>query len=380
MFGVFFAVFMSSLQQGSLENMVDNMVRFYTGYIQIQEKDFNETPSVNHSFSIDKDLGLMIADNPHIIQSTQRIQTFALAGSETASFPSLVLGIKPDEENTVSGVSKWLSEGTFLQPNTTDILIGKVLADNLKVSVGDSLVLIGQGYHGISATGLYRIGGLLDFPLPDLSKQVVYMSLATCQDFAGLQNKITNAVLMVQGLDDVEKTIKELKPVLDENLAIYAWDDLQPELQNLIEGKLASGKVIKMLLFMVIGFGVWATIIMLMNERRRELGVMIAIGFRKTKAVIMIIIESFFIGLIGVISGIVVSFPLVWYLYRNPIYVTGKMAETYRSMGFEPVFKFSIDSQIFLSPAITVFAIFALISMYQVYYVLKLKTVDAIRT
>jgi len=130
---------------------------------------------------------------------------------------------------------------------------------------------------------------------------------------------------------------------------------------------------------MVIGFGVWATIIMLMHERRRELGVMIAIGTQKFRILILILIESFFIGLIGVISGVAASFPLVWYFYRNPIYVTGKMEETYRTMGFEPVLKFSMAPDIFFSPAVTVFVIFALISLYQFYYVLKLKTVEALR-
>ncbi len=130
---------------------------------------------------------------------------------------------------------------------------------------------------------------------------------------------------------------------------------------------------------MIIGFGVLATIIMLMHERKRELGVMIAIGFQKTKIMIMIIIESFFIGIIGVISGIAGSFPLVWYLYKNPIYVTGQMAETYKSMGFEPILKFSAGPEIFITPAITVFVIFALISFYQIYYVAKLNTANALR-
>ncbi len=379
LFGVFFAVAMSSLQLGTLENMIDNMVRFYSGYVQIQEKDFLDTHSVNNSFSVDDHLKTLIASDENISQSTQRIETFALAGSESNSFPSMILGIIPEKEEAISGLSKWLGEGEFISSGSKDILVGKVLADNLGVSVSDSLVLIGQGYHGISATGIYRVAGLLDFPLPDLSKQVIYMDLANCQEFMGLQGKITSLVLMVHSPEEVTAAMERLKPALNPDLSIYSWDEIQPELKNLIEGKVASGKIVKGLLFMVIGFGVWATIIMLMHERRRELGVMIAIGTQKFRILILILIESFFIGLIGVISGVAASFPLVWYFYRNPIYVTGKMEETYRTMGFEPVLKFSMAPDIFFSPAVTVFVIFALISLYQFYYVLKLKTVEALR-
>lgn len=379
-FGVFFAVSMSSLQQGSFENMVDNMVRFYSGYIQIQEAEFKELRSVNNSFVPGNEIDDLIENHKNVTSSTKRIETFALAGSETKSYPAMVFGIQPKNEEVISGLSKWIGEGDYIKSGSKDILIGKILAENMRINVGDSLVLIGQGYHGISTAGIYKVAGLLDFPLPDLSKQVIYMDLKNCQEYLGLpEGQITSTVIMVNTPDEVDPTIAELKSSITAELAIYSWSDLQPELVSLIDGKTSSGKVIKALLFMIIGFGVWATIIMLMHERKRELGVMIAIGFQKTRIISMLIIEAFFIGILGVISGIIGSFPLIWYLYKNPIYVSGEMAEAYKSMGFEPVIKFSINPEIFISPAITIFIIFALISIYQIYYVIKLETVNALR-
>jgi ABC-type lipoprotein release transport system permease subunit len=378
-FGVFFSVFMSSLQEGSFENMVDNMVRFYSGYMQIQESEYQDLRSVNNSFAPSPEIEHKINNSKYVTQTTRRVETFALAGSEKTSFPAMVFGIQPDKEEAISGLSKWIGDGEFIQPGSKDIMVGKVLAQNLELDVNDSLILITQGYHGISAAGIYRVAGLLDFPLPDLSKQVIYMDIQNCQELLNLDKSITSYVIMVSVPDDVQPALKDISPGLDEHLAIYSWDELQPELVNLIEGKLASSSVIKTLLFMIIGFGVLATIIMLMHERKRELGVMIAIGFQKTRVVVMIIIESFLIGILGILSGMVGSFPLVYYFFRNPIHVTGQMAETYREMGFEPVLKFSASSEIFIAPAITVFIIFGLISFYQIYYVVKLKTVHALR-
>lgn len=355
------------------------MVRFYSGYIQVQETEFNDLRSVNNTFTPDLDLKNIIDEQPTVTQSAERIESFALVGSESKSYPALLFGIQPETEDSISGLSKWIGEGEFLKSGSRDIVIGKVLAENLEVAIGDSLVMISQGYHGVSATGLYRISGLLDFPLPDLSKQVIYMDIENCQEFFDLPAAITSYVIMVNTPEEVAGTIAQIKPELAEHLKIYSWDELQPELVNLIEGKVASGKVIKGLLFMVIGFGVWATIIMLMHERKRELGVMIAIGFQKTKITVLLIIESFLIGVIGVILGIGGSLPIIWYLYKNPIYVTGEIGDTYRSMGFEPVIKFSSDADIFFQPAIIVFLIFALISLYQIYYVFKLKAVTALK-
>ena len=92
----------------------------------------------------------------------------------------------------------------------------------------------------------------------------------------------------------------------------------------------------------------------------------------------MLVIEAMLIGLIGVIAGIVVSYPLVRYLFYNPVHVTGKMAETYRSMGFEPLIAFGKDTGVFLMPALTIFIIFTIIAFYQMWFVARLKTVDAL--
>ncbi|PIF05803.1 MAG: hypothetical protein CSA36_05250 [Draconibacterium sp.] len=377
-FGVFFTVLMASMQQGSLENMVDNMVRFYSGYIQLQEKEFKNLRSVNNSFEPGEDLENQIANNEFITESTHRIETFALAGSESTSFPAIIFGVIPGREDSISGISKWISDGEYLVAGSKDLLVGKTLAKNLAIEVADSLVLIGQGYHGASATGIYRVAGLLDFPLPDLSKQIIYMEMNNCQEFLNMPGKVTSTVIMVEIPDDVPKTIAEFD-LLPENLKIYSWDELQPELLNLIEGKISSGRVITSLLFMIIGFGVLATVIMLMHERKRELGVMIAVGFQKTRIMAILIFEAFLIGIIGIVSGLMISFPLIHYLYRNPIPVTGKIAETYREMGFEPIWKFSAETHIFYEAALTVFIIFALISIYQVYFVGKLKVVNALK-
>lgn len=378
-FGVFFAIFMTSVQKGSFESMVGNMAKFYSGYIQIQQFEFKETPGVNNSFEMSKQLQQAIDNNSNITFSTNRIETFALASYEEKSFPAFIFGINPENENSISELSEYVEDGEYLEYGSKDVLLGKVLAENLKLKVGDSLILLGQGYHGVTAVGIYKVSGLLDFPLPDLSKQVIYMNLQNCQEFASIQGKITSTVIMVDNTNQIEEVMGGLLPDIEDDIIIYSWEDLMPELLNLIEGKEASGAVVKSLLFMIIGFGVWATIMMMMHERKRELGVMIAIGFQKSKLLIMMLSESFFIGIIGVFSGLAISYPIMWYMFKNPIYFTGEMAETYKSMGFEPKISFSINPEIFYNPAISIMIIFMLVSLYQIYFVAKLKVVDSLK-
>lgn len=378
-FGVFFAIFMTSVQKGSFENMIGNMARFYSGYIQIQQTDFKENPGVNNSFQISQQFEERINTNKRITSSASRIQTFALASNETTSFPAIIFGVNPEDENFISQLSKHIEEGEYISGGSKDLMIGKVLANNLNLNVGDSLILLGQGYHGVTAVGIYKVAALLDFPLPDLSKQIIYMDLANCQEFVSIQGKITSKIIMVENTEDVNKVMSDLESGVGGDIVIYSWKDLMPELLNLIEGKEASGAMVKSLLFMIIGFGVWATIMMMMNERKRELGVMIAIGFQKSKLLFMMLTESFLIGIIGILSGLAVSYPIMWYMFKNPIILTGEMAETYKNMGFEPKISFSVNPEIFYNPAITIMIIFMLVSLYQIYFVAKLKIVDSLK-
>lgn len=379
-FGIFFSVMMTSMQKGSFENMIGNMARFYTGYIQIQNKDFKESPGVNNSFVLDDDTKIVIDNISAITSSTNRIETFAIASNVDQTYPSMIFGVNPEEEDKKSGLAKFVKEGEYLENGSKDILVGDVLAKNLKIVPGDSLVLFGQGYHGVTAVGIYKVAGLLRFPLPELSKRIVYMDIENCQYFSSMPNMITSTTILVESTDDVDPVISALSDIENDELKIYTWKDLMPEILNLIEGKESSAAMVKTLLFMIIGFGVLSTIIMLMNERKRELAVMISIGFKKGRLLFMILIESLFIAVIGILSGLAASYPVFYYLYKNPIIVTGEMAETYESMGFEAKIAFSVSPEIFIMPAIVVMAIFMIVSLYQIYFIAKLDVVKSLKS
>ncbi len=379
-FGIFFSVMMSSIQKGSFENMIGNMARFYTGYIQIQDKDFKDSPGVNNSFILDEQSLKIINSIDEITSHSNRVETFAIASHMDKTYPSVVFGVSPSEENKKSGLSRFVKKGKYIEDGSLDILVGDVLAQNLNINIGDSIVLYGQGYHGVTAVGIYHVAGLLNFPLPELSKRIIYMDITNCQEFSSMPNRITSSVILVENTNDVERVMGGLSEIESKEINVYDWKELMPEILNLIEGKEASAAMMKTLLFMIIGFGVWSTVIMLMNERKRELAVMISIGFKKGRLLFMILVESFFIGIIGIISGLIVSYPVFFYFFKNPIIVTGKMAETYESMGFEPKIAFSISPEIFINPALIVMFIFMAVSLYQIYFIAKFDIVKSLKS
>jgi len=378
-FGVFFTISMSSVQKGSLENMIENMVRFYSGYIQIQDSSFKDNRSINNTMEYSESLDSIIRNEEQITRFTQRIESFALASSGEKSSAVAVFGVIPESEDHISQLSKWVESGVFLKAGEKGVILGIDLAENLGLKLNDTLVLLGQGFHGVTAAGKYPIRGLLNFPIQEMNSNIVYMTLENCRDLFSIPGKSTSIVIMLDNPKNVDEVVASLRNKMKNEFKVYPWYELLEEIENLIEGKLASGKIIKGILFMVIGFGIWGTIIMLMAERKREFGIMIALGVKKIRLIYILFFESLFIGILGILVGFAGSFPLIFYFFKNPIRVTGQAAETYSSMGFEPVIKFSIQPDIFINPAITVFILFGIIFLYPVWHLKKLKTADALR-
>jgi len=379
-FGVIWSALLTSLQEGSFQNMVDNMVKFTTGYIQVQHVDYFDNKTINNSFESSSELTDLLDSQEKITIYTPRLESFALAASDNKSYGTAVIGINPEVENQISELSKWVVEGEYLSADKKGVIIGEILAKNLELKVGDTIALIGQGYHGVQSAGLFPVRGLLKFPVPDLNRQILYMNLPMAQEFYEAPNLITSMIVMAPGPKEVNHAMKELRKNDLSELAIFTWEELQPQLVQFIDGKKSSGKIFKGILFMLIAFGILGTFIMMMAERKRELGIMVAIGMQRAKLSVILFLESIFIAAIGVLSSIAILMPVISYFAKSPIPITGDTAETFSDMGFEPVVIFNNDWQIFSGPAITIFVIALLISIYPISSIFNFKVVKALRS
>jgi ABC-type antimicrobial peptide transport system permease subunit len=118
---------------------------------------------------------------------------------------------------------------------------------------------------------------------------------------------------------------------------------------------------------------------MMTAERKREFGVMVAIGMKKMKLSLVVMIELFFMGLLGIVSGMIVSIPLVLLGYYNPIRLTGELAASMESFGMEPIMPLAMIDSYYLNQAWVIIAIMVVVMIYPVTKILRLKEIDALR-
>ncbi|HET9057565.1 MAG TPA: FtsX-like permease family protein [Chitinophagaceae bacterium] len=378
-FAVLLSIITSSLKTGVFDNLIKNMVSFYAGYIQIHKQGYWNEQILDNSFSMSDSLEQKILSEGKIIAIAPRLESFALASSEDITKGCLVVGIDPEKENKITGIKNKIIQGHFF--NTTDnaVMVSEGLLKRLKLKLNDTIVLIGQGYHGSTAAGKYPIIGVLKFGSPDLNDKTLFMPLQLTQDFYSAYNVITSYVLSVKNTNALSSISNNIQKKAGSNYEVMTWEQMMPDVKQHIQTDSANMQIIQGVLYLLICFGIFGTLLMMMAERRFEMGMLIAIGMKKIKLAGMLLIESVFTVIAGCSLGMLASVPIVFYLNRHPLKIKGEPARIYERFGFEAIFPTSVSSTHFITQGIIVLIIGLLLSLYPVYKTILLNPVNAMR-
>jgi putative ABC transport system permease protein len=446
-FAVFFAVIMRSYQLGSYDRMILNFIESYSGYLQVQHVKYQDNPSVDYSFEYDDSLAVSITRISKVVSVAPHIESFALASSGTQTKGVAVLGIDPVMEKRFSNpenklvkyrISKEsvirireskkipesiaekvekiigsaysskarleldldLSESeinlympeilsasevsnVFLADEDNGVLVSDRLASYLKVNIGDTVILIGQGYHGASAAGMFPVRGIIKMPSPDIDNKLVIMTIPTAQKFFDAEGKITSLSVNLTSksnriMNEVQKKINSL--LVDNNTITKTWEDLNPVLVQQIQGDSQTGIATLAMLYFIIFFGIFGTVLMMISERTREFGVLLSIGMQRKKLKIIIGFEMFLLGSIGLIAGLLLSSPVILYFYYNPILMRGDLGKMMEDMGWEAVMPTAWFGPYFYWQAAIVAIMVLLATLYPLRKISKLKEIEALRS
>lgn len=380
MFALFFALLMRGFQKGSYAKMKENAIEAYSGYLQIQKKEYWDDKNINNSFVLDKAIVDKASTDPRIKAVIPRLESFALASTGSFTKGVAVMGIDPEKEDQMTGIGNYLEEGAFLTRDDKGILIAEGLARFLEIGVNDTLILFSSGYHGATAAGLYPVTGIVKLPTPEMNRSSVYLSLPEAQYFFSAYDQITGLIFDLHDIEDSDSLVKEYAANVDnEQYAVLSWQKMNRELLQMIESDNAGGVIMIAILYMVIAFGIFGTVLMMTNERIREFSVMVSLGMRKAKLAKVVIMELFFITALAVISGIAISLPLMFYFYYNPIRFSGDFVEVMKDFNFEPILPMSMEGNIFVFQAIAISMISMIAMSYPTIKILKLNVVEGLR-
>jgi ABC-type lipoprotein release transport system permease subunit len=378
-FAVIFSCVMRSGQLGSYAYMIHSSAKLFTGYLQVQGEGYWENRSIDKSIHLSDDKRAAISGITHVTNYTLRLEAFALASEGNKTKVAQVIGIDPGLENTMTGLKSRVIAGEYLTTKSQGILLSEGLAKILDLQTGDSLALLGQGYHGQTAAALLNIEGIVKLPFEEMNNRLLFLSLPMAQSVYATENRITSMAIMIENVNYLDEVLPQVEGMLDEKSVTMTWDEMMPDLVQNIQVDNASGMIMISILYIVIAFGVFGTVMMMISERLREFGILVSVGMKKIRLIFVSLLETILVSFLGVLVGIAGSIPVIYYLHNNPIYFSGESARMFETMGIEPVMMFSTESLILIYQALVVLVIALATAVYPVLFIRRLQPAEAIR-
>ena len=376
---VFLAIIMRSMQLGMYDNMIQNVVGSYSGHVQIHNEGYWDEQTIDNAFADNDSLNQTLENREDVSVVTKRIQSGCLSSFNDLSKFVFVTGIELEKEQRMTDWSKRLLEGELLKEGNDAINIGKGIAKYYNLNVGDTMVFIGQGYHGMQAVGAFPVGGILDMKNPNLNNVSVFMPLNMAQEFLSAQGMLSQLIVSKAIYGDEDALAASLKENLGQTYEVMTWREMMPELEQIIQADSAGGLVMVFILYMIITFGIFGTVLMMTQERKYEFGVVVSIGMKKLKLMITMVYETIFLTSIGVLAGIICSRPIVLYYHNNPFRFPEEQVKMMENQGFEAIIPFMSSYDIPITHGLTIFFISLLICIYPILTIYKLNPITAMK-
>ncbi len=380
-FAVTLAIVRLGFDDGTFALSLRTAVRSSTGYLQIQKTSYNDNPTLQKSFSITPQLENALKADPLIDGSSPRIQAGGLLSYRNHSLGAMFMGVEPATENLITDFPEKINEGHFLDNDSTpDIVVGYRLLMNLRAHVGDSVVVLAQGFDGVLGNMFVRIVGTFRTGSDEFDRTGAFMSVPVLQNFLAMGNRINALAISVKDPADVDRIANNLDPVLKPlGLVAVPWQKLLPQMKQTIGFSHAAHMLFLIILFTVVGFGILNALLMSVTERFREFGVMLSVGMSHVKLATTVALEMFFMIIIGFVTGSAIGAGLNYHFIRHPIVFGGNVAKYVHEWGFQPIIPSSLAPGIFITSGEIVFAISIFAAVYPLWRVARLEPLKGIR-
>jgi ABC-type lipoprotein release transport system permease subunit len=240
--------------------------------------------------------------------------------------------------------------------------------------------MLAQGYDGALGNAKYRIVGTVRTGLIDFDRSAVFMGLEALQELVTMHGRVNVVAVALHDLHDVDSFTADMNARID-TAAVRAlpWPEVMPDLKQAIDMDNYSSILFLGILLIVVAFGILNTVLMSVTERFKEFGILLAVGMPQRRLVTLVLFETVFITLLGMIIGNLLGLGVNWYLSLEPIVFSGDFAEMYEQYGFLPQMRSTVLVSSFVNSSLSVLVISLLSVLYPLHRVYKLEPLKGIR-
>lgn len=328
-------IFARSYIRGIFQNMSGNVVKLVSGHITIKTKEYERRERLiplSESFELSREFYDAIPAE-EIQLASPRIKFGVLLGEEELSVPALGYAIDPDREREIAGIQKRLIEGGYIESGRNDAILGKGLAERLDMTVGDTLTVITRTAYD-SPTGLnFVIKGIFQTGIGGMDRNIFYVPIDISQKMLDLEGRTTEFVILLKDPSKAVDVVRSIK--LGDEYAVTSY--LQNPVLRWVNLAQAVYSFFYVVILLVACSAIANTMLMIVFERTKEIGMMKALGLNNLSIVGLLTIEAAIIGIVGSFFGTISGTALSYWLKYQGIDISMVSSTASADMPFGPI-------------------------------------------
>jgi ABC-type lipoprotein release transport system permease subunit len=307
--GVFAGVFFMAFMNGMVEDRVNKLIGTEVAHIQVHKPEFLENSDFTLRISEADSLLNSFRTVPHVKAATKRIIILSMVASAETGTGVKINGVVPEEEQKVSNISERLISGNyFTGKQKNPVVIGKRLAEKLDVGLKNKIVITIQDASKDITSGAFRIAGIFETDNYMFDETSIFVRYDDLCRLSGLQGNEAHEIAILLDNNENCDVVKQALVKNIPDLEVKAWLEISPEGGYLVGMMDQYMAIFMIIILLALCFGIINTMLMVVLERIRELGMLMAVGMSKAKVFLMIMLETIYLSLTGGLAGIVLAY------------------------------------------------------------------------
>ena len=378
--GMFAGVFGAFFMKGWMVQRLDAGIETEVSHIHLNHAQYRTNYEINKYIPNGFQLASKIAENNMVNGVSAHIAIQSMISSAETGTGVKITGIDPENEKKVTNLHTRIAEGDYFESiNRNPIVIGKKLAKKLKVKLRSKVVITLQDASGNITGGAFRVCGIFDTSNGMFEESNVFVRYSDLASLTALNNGVAHEIIVhLENQKNLSEVTTELRQQFPE-LEVNNWKELVPELGYLNEIGNMYTYIFVIIILLSLGFGIINTMLMVVLERVKEIGMLMAIGMSKIRVFMMLMLETSLLTITGGGLGILLGFISASALKENGINLS-LYAQGFEDLGYSPIIYPVFETEIFVVIVLLVFATGILAAIYPALKALKYNPAEAIRT
>jgi len=384
-FGVMLAVTFTGTGDYGYTNMINTSAIMGLGHVTIEPHGYNQTPSLHKRLRKTGQIRERVLAMPGVSDAIVRIMGQAMFASASKTIGGVFMGIDPAQESPEQNLLiRSLVQGElFSGKDSRGVVVGSKLAEKLNLGIGKKLVYTTTDVSGEIVSEIARVTGIFKTGVNEVDGGMVLLSINSVR--ATLHYDAQDATLLAVIIND-QRNAERMRDKIsltegDPQIEVLSWQQTQADLAGVITLDRSGNYISQFLIGLLIAAGILNTLLMSVLERTREFGVMMAVGMSPRTLFLLVVVESLWLAIIGIVIGIIITVPWYAYLYYVGLDFSGAIGEDYSAGGIlvDPLIRIRLYKESIIAILTGVFSLTLLAGLYPAWRAGRIPPVESLK-